>query len=163
MNLQAIQHRRAQALAARQAAAHRSPVIPTCYAEVEMQEHLCLVAFETGHATPDHWNNLAECRNVLMFGAAHKREECRRGGKDATQWQAIMDLCYRVKDAMLAISAREQKTGRLGLNAEQRELVSACVVTSADFWHQQPAWLFVACVSAVRKLNTKTINPKGKK
>lgn len=161
MHIHAIQHRRAQAQAARLSAALKSPVIPTSFEEVEMQEHLCLLAFEKFHATPDHWNNLAECRNVLIFGATHKREEAKKVGQEWDKWQEIIDLCYRVKAAMLDIAERENKIGRLGLNAEQRELISACVLASADFWKQQPAWLFRSCVSAVRRLNTKTIYPKG--
>lgn len=161
MSLAIFQHRQRQANTARMAAAVKSNVIPTQYSEVELQEHLCLVAFRTGTATADHWNELAECRNVLMYGAGHKRQEARRAGSDTSQWQAIIDLCYRTKDAMLQVMAREQKSGRFGLNAEQLEVISACVMTSASFWPQQPAWMFRQCVSAVRKLNSKIVNPKG--
>ena len=63
--------------------------------------------------------------------------------------------------AMLDIVKREQKTGRLGLNAEQRELIAACVTTSASFWHQQPACLYRECVLAVHKLNTNIVTPRS--
>lgn len=163
MNIQLIQARLRQAQVARLQAMIKSPAIPTAYTEVEMQEHLCLVAFKSGSAGPEHWNSLAECRNVLMWGAAHKREEARRDGTDASDYQAIVDLCLRVKTAMLDVAKREQKTGRLGLNAEQLELIAACVMTSADFWPQQPAWLFRECVAAVRRLNPHTITPSKQK
>lgn len=161
MNAQLRQARRHQAQLARIPAQLKSPAIPTAYADVELQESMCLVAFETGHAGHEHWNNLAECRNVLMWGAAHKRNEARRDGRDSTQYQAIVTLTMKVRDAMLDIVKREQKTGRLGLNAEQRELIAACVTTSASFWHQQPACLYRECVLAVRKLNTNIVTPRS--
>lgn len=161
MNAQLLQARRHKAHIARSHAQLKSPVIPTAYTDVELQESMCLVAFETGHAGPEHWNNLAECRNVLMWGAAHKRNEARRDGRDSTQYQAIVTLTMKVRDAMLDIVNSEQKTGRLGLNAEQRELIAACVTTSANFWHQQPACLYRECVLAVRKLNTNIVTPRS--
>lgn len=163
MNLRTLQARRQKSQAARMQAMLKSPAIPTAYTEVEMQEHLCLVAFKSGSAGPEHWNSLAECRNVLMWGAAHKREKARLDGADANDYQAIVDLCLRVKTAMLDVAQREKKTSRLGLNAEQLELIAACVMTSASFWPQQPAWLLREYVAAVRRLNPHTITPSKQK
>ena len=148
-----LRRQRTQSLATKLIASLQSQAVPTNYDEVEMLEHQCLAAFTGGYAEPDHWDQLAECRNVLMFGAGHCREDAKAKGQDWSEYQQIVDLCYQVKDAMLAIREREQKTGRMGVNGDQLELLSACIATSADFWSQQPGWLFRKCVEAVRAMN----------
>ena len=159
-------HRAQQSRAARTAQAVKSyqaqvGKLPTHYAEVELTEHLCLAAFRAGRATGDHWNHLAECRNVLIFGAGHCRETARKAGEDASEYQAVMDLCNRAKTAMLAVKDREQRTGKMGLNAEEMEIIAAVIMTSGEFWPLQPQWVFAACVRAVRKLTCTIVQPKG--
>lgn len=154
-----LRQQQTQAMAAKMAAALTSHAIPTQYAEVELMEHRCLAAFTGGYATPAHWDELAECRNVLMFGAGHRREEAKSNGEDWSQYQAIVELCYKVKTVMLDIRDREAKTGKMGINAEQLAILSGCIFTSADFWSHQPARLFRQCVQAVRALHPQA--PKG--
>lgn len=160
-NIAMLRQQQTQAMAAKIAAALTSHAIPTRYAEVELLEHQCLAAFTGGYATPAHWDQLAECRNVLMYGAGHRREEAKAHGKDWAEYQAIIDLCYKVSEAMLSIRDREAKTGKMGVSADQLEILSACIFTSADFWGLQPAWLFRKCVEAVRAMHPSA--PKKKR
>jgi hypothetical protein len=152
--------RQQQSKTARAASMLSSPVIPTQYREVELQERLCLLAFERGLAGPEHWNSLAECRNVLLYGAGHRLEECRKNKTDGSAYQEVIDLCNEVKLSMQGISHREQTTGRFGMDADQRRALTALVNTSADFWPMQPHWLFYACVTASRKQTTEILQAK---
>lgn len=129
----------------------KSHIVPTQYKDVELTELGALQAFVLGHGTGDHWNHLAECRNVLMYGAGHMREQARRGQEDIAPFVEILALCDR-----------EQKTGRFGLSGPEKEVISGLVATSADFWRQQPVWFFGECVKSSRARAHTLIQPKAK-
>ena len=140
----------------------KSHIVPTQYKDVELTELGALQAFVLGHGTGDHWNHLAECRNVLMYGAGHMREQARRRQEDIAPFVEILALCDRAKAALLSIRDREQKTGRFGLSGPEKEVISGLVATSADFWRQQPVWFFGECVKRSRARAHTLIQPKAK-
>ncbi len=158
-----LQHRRAQANTARAKAALTSPAIPLAYRDVEMQERLCLVALQGGYARPEHWNELAECINVLRVGAGHRREDSKRRGYPHDEHQAVMDLCDEAQAALRNISAREQKTGKFGVSGDECRTLCGLLNSSAAFWPAQPQWLFRECVKHVRALtkNAVIVTPRG--
>jgi len=127
------------------------------YDAVEMTERAALAAFKGGWATGEHWNHLAECRNVLMFGACHKIAVAHV----KADHEAVREVTRLAMAAISAIRDREQKTGKFGCTAEELNVLHALVETSRDFWTRQPATLFNQCVDAVRKQVMKTIQAKG--
>lgn len=127
------------------------------YDEVEITERAALDAFKGGWARGDHWNHLAECRNVLMFGACHKLAVA----TVKTDAEAVREVTRLAMTALTSIRSREQKTGRFGCTADELNVLHALVETSRDFWTRQPATLFRQCVEAVRKQVFKTIQERG--
>ena len=153
-HLQRIAFQRAQHQAKQRNTSH---AIPTDFAPVEITERTALMGL-LGEITATHteqaeyWNHLAECRNVLMFGAGHMREQFKRAGGDPIVYIQILKLCDEAKTAMLAIKRREEKTGKFGASGDDRTAIAGLVETSSEFWRQQPAWFFRDCVSAARKM-----------
>lgn len=131
------------------------------YEEIELTELMCLQAFSNGFAAPEHWNHLAECRNVLLIGAGHKVVESQKAGRDASQYLAIIDLCRKGSAAMLAIRNRERETGSLSISDDELEVISGILATSAEFWPLQPNTLFADVVQYVRGLVHYDIRPKS--
>jgi hypothetical protein len=127
------------------------------YDEIEMTERAALSAFRGGWATGQHWNHLAECRNVLMFGACHKIAV----SAVKADHEAVREVTRIAMGALTAIREREQKTGKFGANSGELNALHALVEISRDFWTRQPATLFSQCVEAVRKQVVKTIQAKG--
>lgn len=147
------------------AASNRNPITQAVaprqtYAEIELTELMCLQAFKSGCATGDHWNHLCECRNLLYVGAGHKVVECRKAGRDPTDYERIIDLCKRGSIAILAIRNREQQTGEMTITDDELEVISGIIATSAEFWPLQPAELFSEVVCYVRSLVHRDIKPK---
>ena len=139
-----------------------SHAIPTDYAPVEITERTALMGLlgeitATHDDQADYWNHLAECRNVLMFGAGHMREQFKRDGGDPSVYIQILKLCDEAKTAMIAVKRREEKTGKFGVSGDDRSAIIGLVETSSEFWRKQPAWFFRDCVNAARKMHT-TIN-----
>lgn len=129
------------------------------YDAIEVTERAAFEAFRGGWARGDHWNHLAECRNVLMFGASHKAEEA----TVKTDAEAVREVTRLAMASLVSIRDREQRTGKFGATADELNVLHALVETSRDFWTRQPAWLFNRCLEAVRSQNIKIIEPKGKK
>ncbi|MCK0507964.1 hypothetical protein [Aromatoleum anaerobium] len=127
------------------------------YDEIEMTERAALSAFRGGWATGQHWNHLAECRNVLMFGACHKIAV----SAVKADHEAVREVTRIAMGALTAIRDREQKTGKFGANSGELNALHALVETSRDFWTRQPATLFSQCVAAVRKQVVQTIQQRG--
>lgn len=138
-------------------AANRNPLTAAIaprqsYAEIELTELMCLQAFKGGYATGAHWNQLAECRNVLYIGAGHKLVESRKTERNPDDYEQIIDLCKRGSVAILAIRNREKLTGEMTITDDELEIVSGILATSAEFWPTQPASLFAEVVEYVHGL-----------
>lgn len=128
------------------------------YDEVEMTEREALNAFRGGWARGAHWNHLAECRNVLMFGACHKIAV----STVKADHEAVREVTRIALGALTAIREREQKTGKFGCSADELNVLHALVETSRDFWTRQPATLYLQCVDAVRKQVVQTVQERGR-
>lgn len=127
------------------------------YDAVEMTERASLDAFRNGWAHGGHWNNLSECRNVLMLGARHKMEVAYA----KSDHEAVRDVTRLAMDALVSIRSREQRTGKFGATADELNVLHALVETSRDFWQRQPATLFNDCVDGARRQVTQTIQERG--
>ena len=99
--------------------------------EVSLQERQCIEALRGGWATTDHFNVLADCRDMLSLAAAEKRD-------DAVQ--AVCDVGFVALDNM---KARYAKLKRIGASGEELQALMALVDVSEDFWKRQSGGLFV--------------------
>ena len=137
-----------------------SHAVPTDYGAVELTERIALRAlFGESTATDaqmqEYWSHLAICRNVLMFGAGHMREQTKRRGGDPQIYIDILDLCDKAKESMLAVKQHHEKTGQVELNGDDRINIAGLVDTSAEFWRGQPAWFFRDCINESEKMHAK--------
>ena len=99
----------------------------------------CIEALRGGWATTDHFNVLADCRDMLSLAAAEKRD-------DAVQ--AVCDVGFVALDNM---KVRYAKLKRIGASGEELQALMALVDVSEDFWKRQSGGLFVDADKAMCK------------
>lgn len=107
--------------------------------EVVLQERQCIEALRGGWATTDHFNVLADCRDMLSLAAAEKRDA-------ATQ--AVCELGFVALDNL---KQRYAKVKRIGATGEELQALMALVDVSEDFWKRQSGGLFVDADKAMCK------------
>ncbi len=142
-----------------------SHAIPTDYAPVELTERTALRAmlgeFEVSHETMlGYWDHLAECRNVLMFGAGHMREQAKKRGENPRIYIDILTLCDQAKASMLSMKAHAEEFGKFALTDDEKTNLAGLVETSAEFWRIHPNWFFIECVDASLKMIERIRNEK---
>lgn len=102
--------------------------------ELEMRERMIAEAFTGGWATSEHFDNLADMRNVMTLAAAYKND---------TQAQ---ELCSAMRILMANIRERHAKTGKFGVTGEERKFLQVFAEVYRDFWMRQPVKLYeMAC------------------
>lgn len=168
MSIHQLQARAAQQDRARQLLARKSHTTPVNYQSVETRELLCLDAFRNGSPTHSQWNELAWCRNVLFVGANHRIMEIRKLGNGADkeeleQMRAVVELCKKARDSMVAIRDREQAGQPLSLTDDEYQVIAGLIATSAQFWPMRPAGLYRACAGHVDALTDRFVVPKSAK
>lgn len=130
--------RRALAKAARRAPpAGRRPrpaTVPTIVAlnttDLELHEQISLSAILDGWATTDHFDNLADCCDLLSIGAGAKGDAQASGVGEAA---AI---------ALLNVKDRYAERGRFGTTGEERKALELLLSESKDFWSRQSGVAF---------------------
>lgn len=103
-------------------------------ADIESRERMLVEAFAGGWAGPEHFDNLADMRNVLTLAAAYKNDE------------SALAMCDAMRIPMHNIRTRHASTGRMGVTGEELKLFRAFVDCYRDFWIRQPVRLYeMAC------------------
>ena len=74
--------------------------------EMEITERIAVEAFAGGWAVMDHYDRLADCRDILMLAASEK---------DDKSTLAATELGYI---ALLAIKERHARTGKFGVSGD---------------------------------------------
>ena len=98
--------------------------------DLSLTERLSVEAFAGGWANSDHYDNLADCRNIMTLAAAEKQD---------AQALEICDMGYV---ALSNIRDRRVKTGRLGASGEELKALRAMTDFSEDWWKRQAGGLF---------------------
>lgn len=93
--------------------------------DLSLTERLSVEAFAHGYATTDHFDNLADCRDILTLAAAEK------GDKQA---QTVCELALH---AMLAIQDRYARTQKMGTSGEELQALRLLADYSEDYWKRQ--------------------------
>lgn len=108
--------------------------------EVSTQERMSVEAIRSGWATTDHFNVLADCRDMLSLAAAEKHDD---------QTQAICDLGFV---ALENIKLRYLAKHRIGASGDELQALQALVDVSEDFWKRQSGSLFIDAEAALSKV-----------
>lgn len=102
--------------------------------EIETRERMLVEALAGGWATTEHFDNIADMRNVLTLAAAYKND------KNA------LAMCEAMRIPMANMRARHAETGRIGVNGDELQLLRAFIDQYRDFWIRQPVKLYLmAC------------------
>lgn len=109
--------------------------------DLSLTERLSVEAFAGGWANTDHFDNLADCRNIMTLAAAER---------DDKQTLAICELALV---ALSSIKDRYARTGKFGGTGEEIQALRVLVDVSEDFWKRQSGATFTRHYSALKRLN----------
>lgn len=114
----------------------RRLVAPTLIAmnlnpEVSLQERAAIMALRGGWATTDHFNVLADCRDMLVL-AGHEKND-----------QSVIATCDLAGLALMNMKDRYREKSRIGATGDELQALDLLVDISEDFWKRQSGGLFV--------------------
>lgn len=107
--------------------------------ELGITEHQSVVAIAGGWATTDHFDNLADCRNIMTLAAAERDDE-----------QTLI-VCELALHALQGIKDRHTKTGRFGATGDELKALKVLVSVSEDFWKRQSGSTFARHYDALKR------------
>lgn len=107
--------------------------------EMEITERIAVEAFAGGWAVRDHYDRLADCRDILMLAASEK---------DDKSTLAATELGYI---ALLAIKERHARTGKFGVSGDELATLRLLVDQSGDFWRRQNGVIFARHYDALKR------------
>lgn len=108
--------------------------------DVETRERMLVQAFALGYATTEHYDDLADMRNVLTLAAAYKDDE------------STLAMCHGMREAMANIRERHTRTQRIGASGAELQLLKAFVGVYRDFWIRQPLALYEKACDELRRI-----------
>ncbi len=123
---------------------HRRVVAPTMVAmhlnpEINIQERMSVAALRGGWATTDHFNLLADCRDMLILAANEKND------------RAAIAACDLAGIALMNMKDRHAKLGKIGATGDELQALDLLVDVSEDFWKRQSGGLFIDAEAALHR------------
>lgn len=106
---------------------------------LELRERQFVEAFAGGYAGKEHFDSLADMRNVLTIAAAHK---------DDTQ---TLSACDGMRIALQNVRARHAASGRMGVTGDELQMMRSFCDVYRDFWLRQPVSLYEAAVDGLQR------------
>jgi len=119
--------------------------------EVSLQERAAVLALRGGWATTDHFNILADCRDMLML-AANEREDA-----------STIAACDLAGIALMNMKDRYAEKRKIGATGDELQALDLLVSASEEFWKRQSGGLFVdadAALARARKMRASEANMK---
>jgi len=110
--------------------------------DLELREWMLVEAFAQGFAAPDHFDGLADMRDLLLLGATQ------RGDDDALRMARAAGV------ALVNIRERHGESGRLGASGPELTTLREFVTVYGDFWRRQSVGFYTICcdgLDAARK------------
>lgn len=99
---------------------------------METREWAALTAFTKGVANEQHFDLLLLMMNMLLIA-----------GQTSPERKYALDFAeQKIKPLMVSIKERFNKTGKLGLNAEELKGLRIMVDFNMEFWKRQPGELW---------------------
>jgi hypothetical protein len=120
----------------------RRLVAPTVVAmllnpEASLQERGAVLALRGGWATTDHFNVLADCRDMLVLAANEKSD------------RSAIAACDVAGIALMNMKDRYAEKGRIGATGDEIRALELLCDASEDFWKRQGGGLFVDAEAAL--------------
>lgn len=117
---------------------HRSPITPRVpmivvmhnIPDLSLTERLSVEAFVGGYAHVDHFDNLADCRDILTLAATDRKDK-----------RALSVALYSYK-ALISIRERHERTGKFFASGCELQSLRALVNESESFWKRQGGGTF---------------------
>lgn len=134
----------------------RRLVAPTVIAmhlnpEVSLQERMAVEAIRGGWSSTDHFNVLADCRDMLILAASEKRDK------------SALAACNLAGVALMNMKDRHAKIGKIGASGDEIQALSLLVDVSEDFWKRQSGGLFVDAEDALTRARQMRANEASMK
>ena len=107
--------------------------------EVCLQERSAVLAVRGGWATTDHFNVLADCRDMLML-AANERDD-----------KSAIAACTVAGIALMNMKDRHSEKGKIGATGDEIQALELLLDASEDFWKRQSGGLFVDAEAALSR------------
>lgn len=134
----------------------RRQVAPTLVAyhlnqEVSLQERGAVLALRGGWSTTDHFNVLADCRDMLILAASEKNDK------------SALAACNLAGIALMNMKDRHARLGKIGATGDELAALDLLCDVSEDFWRRQPGSLFIdaeAALSRARKMRKEEASMK---
>ena len=104
---------------------------------LETRERQFVEAFAGGWATIEHFDNLADMRDCLLLAAAAKGDA------------GTIGMCRAAGIALMNIRDRYARTGRMGVAADELQVLRTFCTTYADFWLRQSVGAYEAACNAL--------------
>jgi hypothetical protein len=119
--------------------------------QVCLQERMSVEALRGGWATTDHFNVLADCRDMLVLAANERNDK------------SAVTACDLAGIALMNMKDRYLEKKRMGATGDELQALDLLVTTSEDFWKRQSGGLFVdaeAALQRARKMRATEANMK---
>ena len=107
--------------------------------DLELRERMIVEAFAGGWATTQHFDELADMRNVLTLAAAYKDDP------------AALSVCDAMRIPMGNLRDRHARTGRLGVSGDELQMLRTFAEFYRDWWLRQPVSLYVAACDELNR------------
>lgn len=107
--------------------------------EIETRERMVVEAFAGGWATTEHYDELADMRNVMTIAATYKHDK------------SALAICDAMRIPMANMRERYSKTSRLGVTGDELQLLRAFVDAYRDFWIRQPVALYLSACDTLNR------------
>lgn len=117
--------------------------------EVCLTERSAVLAVRGGWATTDHFNVLADCRDMLML-AANERDD-----------KSAIAACTVAGIALMNMKDRHKEKGRIGATGDEIQALELLVDASEDFWKRQSGALFVDAEAALSRARSMRAEEAG--
>ena len=108
--------------------------------EVCLQERGAVLAVRGGWATTDHFNVLADCRDMLTLAASSKND------------RQTLAICELARIALENIKDRFVEKQRMGATGDEPQALDALCDISEDFWRRQGGTLFIDAEAALSRV-----------
>ncbi|MBR0568393.1 hypothetical protein J5J83_19905 [Azoarcus sp. L1K30] len=108
--------------------------------DIETHERMSVQAFKEGLANTDHFDNLADCHDLLNLAAADKNDP------------QVIAVCDLTGIALLNIKDNYDAFGNFVADADELRALELLADTSKDFWSRQSGAFFRDCFTELKKV-----------
>lgn len=98
--------------------------------DLSLTERLSVEAFAGGYAHVDHFDNLADCRDILTMAATERKDK---------QALAVAVSSYQT---LISIRERHKRTGKFGATGDELTILRKLANESESFWKRQGGGTF---------------------